>query len=194
MNKKYIILVTIFTVLLVGIVGAFIVFKKSIGINDKVANDLNVVNETNSATNLMFTPTSINVGNGQTFSSNVNLLTESIVTGVDIEFIYDPATIQLDKIIPVSLVSNFTNPANWQIIRNEINNKWGNARFIAFTVDPNLGITGKEGILKVEGTVKGSGEKLESYQIDYGPLTAISARNKGYNILMSKSPLTLNVF
>lgn len=192
--NKYLVLVIIFTVLLFGVSGTFFFLKNSKITNSEITNDLETIKKAELPTSLLFTPATISVNNGQKFSSSVDLLTgENIVTGIDIELTYNPSVVQINKIIPVSLLGSFVNSSNWQVIRNEINNKEGNARFVAFTTDHGFGISGREVILNIEGIVKESNENLRAYQIDYGQSTVISALNKGYNVLMSKSPLTLNI-
>jgi len=93
---------------------------------------------------------------------------------------------------PTQSISVFTNPTTGQIIKSEINNTTGKARFIAYILNKDLGVTGNLDILTISGTVLNSAS-VGSYSITYGALTSIAAVNESQNVLLGKTPLTLNV-
>ncbi len=182
-NKKKLITAIVFLVLVASIIAGVLLVRENQNISEKAAP----------ATNLTFSPVSVALIKGQTFTTNSRINTgTNLVTGIDIEISYNPAIIQLSQITPTSSLSIFTNAATGQVIKNEINNTNGTARFIAFVLDKNSGITGQKDILAISGTVMANAQPA-TYQITYSATTSIAAMNESQNSLLSKSAFSLNV-
>ena len=182
-SKKIIVTVLGLAVLTVGVVAGTILTQKNQDIREEAAP----------ATNLSFSPSSVSKNPGQTFTSSVKIVTgTNLVTGVDIELVYNPAVIQLTEIVPTSSLGSFTNSTTGQVVKNEINNTIGKARFIAYTFNRTLGFSGTQNILNIAGNVI-STSAAGTYQINYGDLTAIAALNESQNALLNKANLTVNV-
>ncbi len=178
MTKKTIISIVVFIVLALGIVAGTILISRNQDIREKAAP----------LTSLSFSPTSKNVSKGQSFStfSHINSGTNK-VTGIDIEIIYDPQIIQIIQIQPTGQLSNFSS-----VVKNEIDNNTGKAKYIAFTVDKSLGITGNFNILNITAKVLNTAP-VGTYQISYGSETKIAAVGESQNVLLNKSATTINV-
>lgn len=182
-NKNKIVGFIIFVVVAFSIIAGVILVNQKQFFTEKAAP----------TTNLTFSPASLNVMKGQSFTTDVKVSTgTNSITGVDIEILYNPATIQLTQLVPTAVLSNFTNIATGQVIKNEINNTTGNARFIAYVINKNLGVTGQQNILAISGTVASTAAPA-TYQINYGGLTSIAALNESQNAILSKSPLSITV-
>lgn len=144
-------------------------------------------------TNLSFSPSALTIIRGNNFTSNVKIDTgTNTLTGIDIELIYNPAIIQLTGVTPTSVISSFTNATTGQVIKNNIDSTNGKARFIAYTSNKTLGVTGAKNILTITGTVAG-GATAGTYQINYGPLTAVAALNEGQNSVLNKTGFNITV-
>jgi hypothetical protein len=146
--------------------------------------------EAAASTNLSFSPSPLNAVRGQSFtvSSKMDTGTNS-VTGIDIDIFYNPAVLHISQVQPTSAISNFT-----QTVPNKIfiNNNLGEARYVAFTVDSTLGVTGNVNILTITGSVLSTAAP-GSYQITYGrPPTLVIAAGEG-GVLQNVSAGTIIV-
>lgn len=177
-DKKVLVSVIIFVILAIGIFAGVYLVQQNQDINEKAAP----------SSNLLFSPQTISVTRGQNFTTNSRISTgANKITGIDIEFTYNPAAITLSQMTPTSGLVNFTS-----VIRNEIDNTNGKARYIAYVLDRNLGISGDIDILTLTGTVL-TNSTAGSYQISYSAITTLAALNESQNVVTGKTPLTLNV-
>ena len=139
-------------------------------------------------TSLLFNPSSLGVIRGKNFTVNSKMNSgANIITGIDIELDFNPAAIQVASVTPTNSLSNFT-----FIVKNEINNNLGKIRYIAFTTDKTLGISGNIDLLTISGSVPASAT-AGSYQISYGSLTTLAAVGEGQNAVLNKTSAVVNV-
>lgn len=182
-NKNKILSLIIFLILALSIVAGVYLVKENQNLSEKAA----------AASSLSFSPSTSNILKGQQFTTSVRLSTSTnIVTGLDISLTFNPQIIQISQITPTSAISSMTSQTTGQIIKNEIDNVNGTARFVAYTTNKNLGITGQANILNVVGSVLNNVSPA-SYQINYSALTSIAALNEAQNSLISKSAYILTV-
>jgi hypothetical protein len=111
----------------------------------------------------------------------------NMITGIDIELDFNPAAIQVASVTPTNSLSDFT-----FIVKNEINNNLGKIRYIAFTTDKTLGISGNIDLLTISGSVPATAT-AGSYQISYGSLTTLAAVGEGQNAVLNKTSAVVNV-
>lgn len=93
---------------------------------------------------------------------------------------------------PTNAIIGFTNPTSGSIIKNEINNTTGNARFVAYTFDRTKAISGTKNLLNISLSTT---NQLASgqYKLDFGSHTMIASVNESQNSLLNKTPLLLNL-
>ncbi len=175
--------ITVLVILILSLVAGVILVKRSQDIREKAAP----------LTNLSFSPATTSFVKGGKFSTNVNVDTgTNVLTGVDIELVYNPAVIQIDSIVPSTNISGLTSNTTGSIIKNQIDNISGNARFIAYTFDKSLGVTGSKTIISILGS-SSANANAGSYQITYGPFTALAAINEGQNAVLNKTAFTITL-
>lgn len=139
-------------------------------------------------TSLLFNPSSLGVIRGKNFTVNSKMNSgTNIITGIDIELDFNPAAIQVASVTPTNSLSNFT-----FIVRNEIDNNLGKIRYIAFTTDKTLGISGNIDLLTISGSVPATAT-AGSYQISYGSLTTLAAVGEGQNAVLNKTSAVVTV-
>ncbi len=180
MTTKKVILFIIYTIAIIGIaVGVVLVRQRQV--LEKNAAPL---------TTLSFNPTSLSIIRGQNFtvSSRMNSGT-NVVTGIDIELTYNPAVIQVSSVTPTAALSNFTQVVG---LKNEIDNTVGRLRYVAFTTDKTLGISGIKDLITITGNIK-STATAGSYQLNYGSLTTVAAVGEGQNAVLNKTAGTIVV-
>jgi len=164
--------------LVAGLISGTILVRKNQDIREKAAP----------ASSLSIFPISQNKFPGQSINLSVKLNTgENQVTGIDIQLIFDPSAIQLSQISATSAIVSFRN-----VIKNEINNSGGTARFAAFTLDKLEAISGDLDILNISGSILNSATS-GSYQISFDSITSVSAVDEGQNVLISMVPGTIDV-
>ncbi len=182
-SRNKLLTVIVFVILIASIIAGVLLVKNNQNISEKAAP----------TTNLSFSPASSNVIKGQSFTTNIVTSTGSnIVTGFDIELTYNPAAIHLTSLTPTQALSNFTNPALGQVIRNEIDNTTGKARFIAYILNKDLGLSGQHNVLLVSGNALTTAQAA-NYQISYSAITSIAAKNEIQNALLGKTAFSLTV-
>ena len=184
MNKKTITTILMFVLLIGGITAGTFLVQQNQNLEEKAAP----------LTTISFNPNAATIVRGQNFTTSSRISTSTNkVTGVDIEITYNPAVVQLTQLLPTSALAPFTNPQTGSVIKNEINNQTGNARFIAYTLNRDLGILGTNlDILTISGQVL-SNATPGAYQLTYGPLTAIAAVGESQNAIISKTNYALTV-
>ena len=143
------------------------------------------------STNLSFIPSSVSVVRGQNFSISSKMDTGSnAVTGIDIDIRYNPAVLHISQVQPTSAISNFTYVISSKTF---INNSLGEARYVTYTADSTLGVTGNVNILTITGSVL-SNAAPGSYQITYGrPPTLVIAVGEEGDVLQNVSAGTIIV-
>ncbi len=144
--------------------------------------------DASSQTSIVFNPVNQDLNKGNPFSTQVSITTEqNNVTGMDIEIIFDPLVISIQKIEPTSDLVNFTN-----IIKNEIDNSNGRIRYATFTIDKSKAISGSINILKITGTILNTASK-GLHVLEFSPKTSLIATGESQNILVNKISGNINV-
>ncbi len=144
-------------------------------------------------TSLFFSQSPINVTKNQTINTVLKTDTgTNNVTGIDIELVYNPAVIQINSITPTNALSGFTSQASGSVIKNEINNTIGNARFIAYTFDKTRAITGAKNLLNISLTTTNDANAGQ-FKLDFGSHTMVASVNESQNSILNKTPLILNL-
>ena len=172
MAKKIILSVLAFFILAAGVVAGVLLVQRNQDIREKAAP----------ATTLSFSPLTQTKSPNQTATFNVSMNTgENLVTGLDIEIIFDPTILKVDQVTPTSALANFATP-----IKNEIDNTVGKIRYATYTVDKTKALTGDLDVLTITGTILGTAAN-GTYQITYGANTVVAATLEGQNVLIDKA-------
>lgn len=168
-----------FVVLTAGIIAGVLLLRSNQDIREKAAP----------STSLSFIPSSTTKNPGQEINFTINADTgTNMVTGIDIEIIFDPNTIQLTQMSATSAIANLTG-----IIKNGvIDNINGKARFAAYTADKTQAISGDIDILSITGTVLSTSVNGD-YPISFSATTTVAAVSEGTNVIISSVPAVVTV-
>lgn len=151
-----------------------------------VSQSQNINEQASPSTSISFIPSSQEVHKGQTFNTQVEIDSGlENITGIDIIIDFDPNKINLNEIKPTSELTNFTS-----VIKNDINNAIGQARYTAFTLDKNQAISGTLKILSISGTTP-QNSILGQSEIKFSSDTILIATNAGQNILTNTKSATI---
>ncbi len=187
MNGKRIIIIVSIVFVAILAIAYFLV-----GSQNKKVNNI-VENKSVPITKLSFLPSTNILEQGQNFSiTSIVDSGERLVTGVDLEFVFDPSLIQIDSMVPMPSIMSLTESPTGQVIKNEIDNKNGRAKFVAFTFDKTLGVSGIQNILTLNGSIV-EGSEFGEYKISYGQSTAVAAISKGENSNLKTEPIVISI-
>ncbi len=185
-NKRIVIIISVIFVFVVAV--SYFLSRSQ---NKKINNI--VENKSIPITKLSFLPSTNILEQGQNFSiTSIVDSGERLVTGIDLEFVFDPSLIQIDSMVPTPSIMSLTESPTGQVIKNEIDNKNGRAKFVAFTFDKTLGVSGIQNILTLNGSIV-EGSKLGEYKISYGQSTAVAAISKGENSNLKTEPIVIGI-
>lgn len=148
----------------------------------------NINERASSDTKLFVSPSSQDLHVGDSFTVQIGLDSgTNKVTGVDLVIKFDPKVIQINEVKATSELANLST-----IIKNEIDNSTGKIRYVAFTADRALAISGNLRILTLNGNIAQSSE-LGNSEISIDPTSLVSATGEGQNVLLESIVGTIKV-
>ncbi len=148
----------------------------------------NINERASSDTKLFVSPASQDLHVSDTFTTQIGIDSGvNKVTGVDIVVNFDPKYVQINEVKATAELANFKT-----IIKNEINNSTGKIRYVAFTADKALAISGNLKILTLSGQVT-STSQIGTSEISIDSSSLISATGEGQNVLIESIAGTIKV-
>ncbi len=148
----------------------------------------NINERASSDTKLFVSPSSQDLHVSDSFTVQIGLDSgTNKVTGVDLVIKFDPKVIQINEVKGTSESANLST-----IIKNEIDNSTGKIRYVAFTADRALAISGNLRILTLNGHISQT-SVLGNSEISIDPSSLVSATGEGQNVLLESIVGTVKI-
>lgn len=140
------------------------------------------------STTLLISPNYQDLNPSQDFNLTVGIDSgENVVTGIDVELVFDPKIMQVTEIIPTTAIANLNN-----IIKKEIDNTNGKLRFATFTSNNSNGIKGNFAILNLTSKTLDSAIN-GNYKVSFTNLTTVAAVGEGVNVVNNLTEGNINI-
>jgi hypothetical protein len=148
----------------------------------------NINERASSDTKLYVSPSSQDLHINDNFTSQIGMDSGvNKVTGIDLVIKFDPKMLQVSEVKPTTEIANFSS-----IIKNEIDNSTGKIRYVAFTFDKNLAVSGNLKVLNINGHIPQTAQ-IGSSEIKIDSTSLVSATGEGQNVLLEALSGTVKV-
>lgn len=139
----------------------------------------NINEKASSDTKLFISPSSQDAHVNDSFTVQIGLDSgTNKVTGIDLVVKFDPKVVQINEVKATAESANLNT-----IIKNEIDNSTGKIRYVAFTADKSLALSGNLKILTLNGRISQT-SSLGNSEISIDPTSLVSATGEGQNVLL----------